>query len=58
MAHNQREDCLSPPLEGAWPGEWDLALRDAEMAYNPLKTSFVNLFIKALLANDTTPNAI
>jgi hypothetical protein len=58
MAHNRREDRLSPPLEGAWPGEWDPALRDAEMAHNPLKTSFVDSFKKALLADDTTPNAI
>lgn len=58
MPQNRREDCLSPPLEGTWPGEWDPARQDAEMAHNPLKTSFVESFKKALLADKSTPNTI
>lgn len=58
MAQNRREDRLSPPLEGTWPGEWDPALQDAEMAHNPLKTSFVDSFKKALLADESTPSTI
>jgi hypothetical protein len=58
MAHNRQEDRLSPPLEGAWPGEWDPALQDAERAHNPLKTSFVDTFKKALLAHESIPNPI
>jgi hypothetical protein len=58
MSQPRREDRLSPPLEGTWPGEWDPARQDAEMAHNPLKTSFVETFKKALLADESTPNAI
>jgi hypothetical protein len=58
MAHIRREERLSPPLEGTWLGEWNPARQDAEIAQNPLKTSLVDLFKKALLADETMPNAI
>jgi hypothetical protein len=58
MAQNCREDRLSPPWGGTWPGEWDPARQDAELAHNPLKNSFVDSFKKALLADESMPNSI